>query len=523
MIHYIYLAPFFRRSTRLLVSLILLLDGLIVLLVVVLEAAGGHAVQAEDGLVGVLDEDVLALLAVEDHVGDCSHDTPTVGEGQVHLVGEVARLPANDAQNDVLIVRAGVHTGDETRKAKLVNLGTRKRLSVDVYAPKLHDVGLGQNALHRPAGQLAAVVLHLGGHDGTTLGDQLAAPVQSTAASLGLAVELVEGLDGHELIITADGVLLNGIDLGTHDEVDGLLVVGRKIESSVLVGLAGGGIGVLRGVVEGVGVGHGDLGRLALVNNLVGEVVVDVGGLLGKCSGLVDSVLATVSGIERSISGIFVDGDHVEGGVVTLVKEDLVALADDDNVPGVDRAGRAHEHGENAVRGEDGGLVLLGVLLDDGVRRGGDVVGSTVNGLELLLGTLDRRLVVGAVVVVQEAVVVEVLTLVSVQVQLGQTVEVNLLDQVPVSLDVDAGIAVASRLVIVLPAEATAATSSVAAATVVATVALAGTGAGTLQRASTTTTGIAPSTTLATATGEDGTTAVSRLGGISGVADDGEG
>lgn len=98
----------------LLVTLALLLRGL-VLLVVLVEAASGHLVQAEDGLVGVLDEDVLAvLLALEAHVGDGADDTPTVGEGQVHLVSEVAGLPADDAEDDVLVVGLGVGAGHET-------------------------------------------------------------------------------------------------------------------------------------------------------------------------------------------------------------------------------------------------------------------------------------------------------------------------------------------------------------------------------------------------------------------------
>lgn len=93
-----------------------LLDFLNLLLLVVLlvEAASRDLVQSQDRLVGVLDEDKLALLALEAHVGNGADDTPAVGEGQVHLVGEVAGLPANDAENNVLIVGSGAGAGDES-------------------------------------------------------------------------------------------------------------------------------------------------------------------------------------------------------------------------------------------------------------------------------------------------------------------------------------------------------------------------------------------------------------------------
>lgn len=86
------------------------------ILLVIIEAASGHLVQSENGLVGVLDKDELGVLAgtAETHVGDSADDTPTVVEGQVHLVGEVTGLPADNTQDDMLIVGAGSHTGNET-------------------------------------------------------------------------------------------------------------------------------------------------------------------------------------------------------------------------------------------------------------------------------------------------------------------------------------------------------------------------------------------------------------------------
>lgn len=393
-------------------------------------------------------------------------------------------------------------------------------------SPKLHHVSLGQNTLHRPSCKLAAVVLHLSGHNGTALRHQLAPPVKSATAALRLAVELVEGVHGEELVVAADNVLLDGVQLCPHHQVNGLLVVGGQVELAVLVGLGCWGLRLLGGVVEGVAVGHVDLLRLQY--DLVGEVVVDVRGLLGEGGRLVDDVLGTLGCLERCVGGVLVDGDHVQGGVVALVQEDLVALLDNDNVPGVDGARGAHEHGQNGVGGEDPGLVLVGELLDDGVARGGDVVGGTVERAELLLGALDGLLVKGPVVVVEEAVAVDILALVGVQVQLAQAVVVNLLQHLPVGANVDTSIAVALRLVVVLPAEPPATAGTTAAlvcasstSTIITTGATTSTCA--CEGLAATTAGISSATTLATATGEDGATSETGLAGVAGVGDDREG
>lgn len=357
------------------------------------------------------------------------------------------------------------------------------------------------------------------------MSDKLASPVEGAAAALGLAVEFVEGANGDVLVLAAGGALLHGIDFGTDNQVHRLLIVGRQIELSVLVSLAGSRVGVFGRVVEGVGVAHLDLGGLALVHNLVGKVVIDVCGLLGEGRGLVDDVLAAIGSVKRSIGSVLVDSDHVQVGVVTLVEEDLVALAHNDDIPGVYGARRAHEHGQNGVSSENGGDIFLSEFLDDGIGRSGDVVGGTVDGRELLLGTLDGLLVERAVIVVEETIVFQVLALVSIQVQLSQTVEVDLLQQIPVSLDVDAGIAVASRLVVILPTKATATSSTGvrSAASVVA--ALSATSSSALELASSSSaTGITTATALATAaSGEDSSSAIPCFRGISGVADKREG
>ena len=104
-------------------------------------------------------------------------------------------------------------------------------------------------------------------------------------------------------------------------------------------------------------VGHVDL--VGLLDNLRGEDVVDVSGLLLEGARSVDCVLVALAHLKRRIGGVLVDSNHVEAAALTLVDVDLVALLNHDKIPTVHTAGSAHEHGEDVVSGEDGGLVLL--------------------------------------------------------------------------------------------------------------------------------------------------------------------
>lgn len=119
--------------------------------------------------------------------------------------------------------------------------------------PKLHLIGLGKDGLSGPASKLAGVVLHLGGENSTTLRGQLGPPVEGTTTALGLVVELVEGLDNHQLVLTTNVVLDDSIQLGTDNHVNRLGVGFQgKIEAAVLVSLGCGWVGLFCGVVEGV-------------------------------------------------------------------------------------------------------------------------------------------------------------------------------------------------------------------------------------------------------------------------------
>lgn len=493
--------------------LILLLGGLglgLLLLFVLLEGIDRQAVQADDGTVGILDEQVLlgllrVLVGIQgaDAVDNGADDTPAVAEVQIHLGGELARLVADHAKNDVRSGVAGVGARHETQ---------------------LHAVGLGEDGLRGPAGQLAAVVLHLRGDDGTALRPQLAAPIEGVAGARRLAVELVEGLEHQLLLLAVDGVLQHGVDLGPDDHVQRLLVALQgQVEAAVLVALGGRGLGLLAGVVEGVGVVELDLGVLGLVNGLEGEVVVDEGRFHGQGAGGVDRLLLArgLGHLHGGVDGVLVDGDQVEGGALALVEVDLVALVGDDDVPRVHTARSTHEHGDDVGGGEHGRLVLLGELLDDGILRGGDVVGGPLGSLQAALTTLDGGLVVGAVVVVHETVRVEVLALGGLEVQLQQTGEIHFLQQVPLGANVDRRLARALRLVVVPPAEATTTVATTAAgAVVIEAVTLATATTNALEARAAT----ALSTAALTATTEDGTTTAAErtLRGGTGVVDDGE-
>ena len=83
-------------------------------LAIILKATSRHLVQSQNLLVGVLNQDILALVTLETHVGNRTHDTPAVREREIHLLREVAGLPAHDTEDHVAVVCLGVCAGDES-------------------------------------------------------------------------------------------------------------------------------------------------------------------------------------------------------------------------------------------------------------------------------------------------------------------------------------------------------------------------------------------------------------------------
>jgi hypothetical protein len=96
--------------------LVLLVDAAHVVagILILLESVCRDLVQANSGLVGVLDKNVLAVVLAHDHVDECADNGPTVVEIEVHLGSELAGLVAEHAEDDVVGVALGVDTGNET-------------------------------------------------------------------------------------------------------------------------------------------------------------------------------------------------------------------------------------------------------------------------------------------------------------------------------------------------------------------------------------------------------------------------
>jgi hypothetical protein len=129
-----------------------------------------------------------------------------------------------------------------------------------MYIPKLHGVSLGEDTLNSPSCKLAGVVLHFGGQNGTPLAGQLGPPVESTTRALCLVVKLVQRLDGQVLVLAVDVVLNDSIELCSDNKVNRLVILlQRKIEAAVSVGLGRRRISLDFLVVEGVLVSHVDL------------------------------------------------------------------------------------------------------------------------------------------------------------------------------------------------------------------------------------------------------------------------
>ena len=99
----------------------------------------------------------------------------------------------------------------------------------------------------------------------------------------------------------------------------------------------------------------------------------------------------------RGIGCVFVDGDSVEGAAITLVEEEVVAFADDDYVPGVNRTGSTHQDRQNVVGGVYPGNIFTSELLDNRILGSGGVVLDTIDNLQRLL-RLGGNTVVGLVV-----------------------------------------------------------------------------------------------------------------------------
>lgn len=97
---------------KLRLRLILLLDRS--LLDILLECVIRYRVQTKDRLVGVLDQNILAVIHLQAHVDNGADNTPTVVEIEGHLSGEITRLVGEDAEDNVVVVVLGVRARDKS-------------------------------------------------------------------------------------------------------------------------------------------------------------------------------------------------------------------------------------------------------------------------------------------------------------------------------------------------------------------------------------------------------------------------
>ena len=112
-------------------SFLLHLD-LDLLLLHLLESARRHLIKPQQRLIRVLDKHILALIHLQAHIHNRAHNAPSVREVQVHLLGELARVVAHDAEHDVPVVDLGGGAGDEAVRWfwSVVFFGARVRRKV---------------------------------------------------------------------------------------------------------------------------------------------------------------------------------------------------------------------------------------------------------------------------------------------------------------------------------------------------------------------------------------------------------
>jgi len=144
----------------------------------------GDVVEPEDWLVGVLDDEILAVALLHDDVNDASDDGPGVVHAQVDLLTEFNRLELLCSQDDVPGAVLDVVASDVS---------------------ELEVIHASQDCLSCPLGKLASVVFQFVSQDSSPLGVQFLPPVNPPGVA---TVPLVQGLHVDELDLVV-GSLLN--------------------------------------------------------------------------------------------------------------------------------------------------------------------------------------------------------------------------------------------------------------------------------------------------------------------------
>lgn len=124
---------------------------------------------------------------------------------------------------------------------------------------------------------------------------------------------------------------------------------------------------------------------------------------------------------------------------ITLIEEKLVPNTLNDNVPGIDRPGSAHEGGEDSVGGENGGFILIGEPPNNRVIGGGDFEEVAVfEPLEAAF-IFGGDSIVGAIVVLEGAAEKKIFGFWDGEGELGEGGEGDLVVHVPLRLDIHRG------------------------------------------------------------------------------------
>ena len=82
--------------------------------VILLKRPHWHFIQSQQSLVWIFDQNVLAVFHVPTHIDNGPDDAPAVSEVEIHLLGELARIVADNAENDMSIGDFGGSSGHES-------------------------------------------------------------------------------------------------------------------------------------------------------------------------------------------------------------------------------------------------------------------------------------------------------------------------------------------------------------------------------------------------------------------------
>ena len=227
---------------------------------------------------------------------------------------------------------------------------------------KDEGVGGGEMSLVEPLGEFGSVVFHFGSKNGSTLVIEDGAPIHSNRAA---RVEFVESADSESEVLAA--LVANAIDGTSNNESDAV----GKSKATIAISARDGAFGINR---VGVGVEWQERRRrIGLeAEKLLLKVGVDASGFKSKRGRSID----VGSGFSRSrvgrivarrFVGSFMNGLKVELGIASFVDENDAVLNSDDQIPGVERALRSHEHGQNRIGDKDLSLSFRSQRLQDGI------------------------------------------------------------------------------------------------------------------------------------------------------------